>query len=257
MFQILLIIIYLVFINLGLSDSLLGSAWPSMYPDFDVPISYAGIISMLISIGTISASLLSHRLNRKFGTGKIIFFCISTTAIALFGFSISNNFLLMCLWAIPYGFGAGSGDASLNNYVTLHYKSRHVSWLHCMWSIGATIGPYIMGYTLTSGHSWSLGYRYVGMIQISLVAILFFSLPLWNRKDRKTESHAELKNQDEIISHTLSLRETIKITGAKEAMLRFFCYCALEATTGLWASSYLTLHKGVPADQAAGFVCFI
>lgn len=244
MVNLLLSIIYLSFISLGLPDALLGSAWPSMYKEFNVAISYAGIISMIISAGTIISSLQSDRLTKKFGAGKITAFSVAMTAAALFGFSITHSYLFLCVWAIPYGLGAGSVDASLNNYVAIHYESKHMSWLHCMWGIGATIGPYIMGYAITN-NNWNAGYRYISIMQIVLTAILFFSLPLWNKNDKE--------NKEKINTKTLSLIEIIKIKGAKEIMICFFCYCALEATTGLWASSYLNIYKGVDIKTAASF----
>ncbi len=248
MFHLLLAIIYLSFISLGLPDSLLGAAWPSIYPDLNVPVSYAGIVSMIIAFGTIISSLQSDRLTKRYGTGRVTAVSVALTAIALLGYSISNSFLMLCLWAIPYGLGAGSVDASLNNYVALHYESRHMSWLHCMWGIGATAGPYIMGYALTGGLGWGQGYRIIFVIQIILTAILFFSLPLWkNRPDQTGDGD---NNEP---AKALSLKEIISLPGAKEIMICFFCYCAVEQTTGLWASSYLTLQKGVSAEAAAGF----
>lgn len=263
MTQLLLAIIYLAFISLGLPDSLLGSAWPTMYIQFDVPISYAGIISMIISAGTIVSSLQSDRLTKKLGTGKVTAISVAATAVALFGFSFSHSFWALCLWAIPYGLGAGSVDASLNNYVALHYESRHMSWLHCMWGVGATAGPYIMGIALSMGQGWNMGYRYIGIIQVVLTVILIFSLPLWKERKSPTENlqNAEMEQLLENVSEkagttsekVLSLHEILKIAGAKEVMLCFFCYCALEQTAGLWASSYLTLHKGVSSETAAIF----
>lgn len=263
MTQLLLAIIYLAFISLGLPDSLLGSAWPTMYQQFGVPISYAGIISMIISAGTIVSSLQSDRLTKKLGTGKVTAISVAATAVALFGFSFSHSFWALCLWAIPYGLGAGSVDASLNNYVALHYKSRHMSWLHCMWGVGATAGPYIMGIALSMGQGWNMGYRYIGIIQVVLTAILVFSIPLWKGRKSTTENLQNtgteqlLGNASEKAGITsekaLSLREILKIAGAKEVMICFFCYCALEQTAGLWASSYLTLHKGVSSETAAIF----
>ena len=179
MFQLLLVIIYLAFISLGLPDALLGSAWPSTYRELGASVSYAGIISMIIAGGTIISSLFSDRLIRAFGTGKVTVISVAMTAAALFGFSSSHSFIQLCLWAIPYGLGAGSVDAGLNNFVALHYKSRHMSWLHCFWGIGATAGPYIMGLCLTRGFKWNSGYMVVGVIQIALVACLVLSLPLW------------------------------------------------------------------------------
>ena len=248
MFQLLLTVIYLAFISLGLPDSLLGSAWPTMYSELKVPISFAGIISMIIAVGTIISSLQSDRLTRKLGTGKVTAISVAMTATALFGFSVGHSFLALCIWAVPYGLGAGSVDASLNNYVALHYESRHMSWLHCMWGVGATLGPYIMGYALTKEMGWNSGYRIISILQIALTAVLIFSLPLWEKRTQVISD-----NGKEITTKALSLREIIRIPGAKEVMLCFFCYCAVEQTTGLWASSYLTLYKGVSADTAASF----
>lgn len=248
MFQLLLLIIYLSFISLGLPDALLGAAWPSMYRELHVSISYAGAISMIIAFGTIISSLQSDRLTRKLGTGKVTAISVAMTAVALFGFSISHSFVALCLWAIPYGLGAGSVDASLNNYVALHYESKHMSWLHCMWGIGAAAGPYIMGYVLTNGRSWNSGYRVISVLQIVLTMILIFSLPLWKNRPEIIDD-----NGQEVSAKALSLREVIRIPGAKEIMVCFFCYCALEQTAGLWASSYLSLYKGVSAETAATF----
>lgn len=248
MFQLLLIIIYLSFISLGLPDSLLGSAWPTMYPQLSVPVSYAGILSMIIAVGTIISSLQSDKLTRRLGTGKITAISVAMTALALFGFSFSNSFIALCLWAIPYGLGAGSVDASLNNYVALHYKSRHMNWLHCMWGVGASTGPYIMGYVITSGGTWNGGYRAIAIFQALLTIILIFSLPLWEKKSTDLD-----KSGKEVSNSALSLKEALQIQGVKEILICFFCYCALEQTTGLWASSYLTLHKGIPAETAAKF----
>ncbi|HIU75533.1 MAG TPA: MFS transporter [Candidatus Pelethocola excrementipullorum] len=247
MIQLLLAIIYLAFISLGLPDALLGSAWPTMYREFGVSVSYMGVISMIIAVGTVISSLQSDRLTRKFGTGWVTAISVLLTATALFGFSISNSFGVLCLWAIPYGLGAGSVDASLNNYVALHYTSRHMSWLHCMWGIGASFGPYIMGYALSGGQGWNMGYRYIAILQVVLTAILLLSLPLW----KKGMADSLGNGSENIPKEPLSLRQIIKIPGAKEVMITFFCYCALEQTTGLWTSSYLVLYKGLSSDTAA------
>ena len=258
MFQLLLIIIYLAFISLGLPDSLLGSAWPSMYQDFSVPVSYAGGISMVIAAGTIVSSLQSDRLTKKLGTGKVTAISVLMTAIALFGFSISHSYIALCLWAVPYGLGAGSVDASLNNYVALNYESRHMSWLHCMWGLGATIGPYIMGAVLNNGQIWNMGYRYVGILQLILTAILIFSLPLW--KERKPNGATDAdgiitdgEGSQNIADEPLKMRDIFAIPGARETFIMFFCYCAIEQTAGLWASSYLVLGRGIDAQTAATF----
>ncbi|NLD26285.1 MAG: MFS transporter [Acholeplasmataceae bacterium] len=245
MFSLLLALIYLAFISLGLPDALLGSAWPTIYPLMDVPVSYAGIVTMIIAGGTIVSSLNANRLLHKFGTGLVTSISVLMTAIALFGFSFADRFWLLCLWAIPYGLGAGAVDAALNNYVALHYSSRHMSWLHCFWGVGASIGPYIMSYCLLRSGSWESGYATVGFIQIALTAILFLSLPLW----RKIERHKP--NEDNSEGKVLKISQAIKIKGVKQVLLAFFAYCALEMTTGLWASSYLVLHRGITAEIAA------
>ncbi len=249
MFQLLLVMIYLAFISLGLPDSLLGSAWPAMYQEFSVPVSYAGGISMIIAVGTIVSSLQSDRLTKSFGTGKVTAASVFMTATALFGFSVSHSYASLCLWAVPYGLGAGSVDASLNNYVALHYASRHMSWLHCMWGVGASLGPYLMGYALSAGLGWNRGYRYIAILQIVLTAVLIFSLPLWKKQDGGDTGQTEESGN----ITPLSLRQILNIPGAKEVMITFFCYCALEQTAGLWASSYLVLRRGLPAETAAGF----
>ena len=246
MIQLLLPIIYLAFISLGLPDSLLGSAWPSMYPLLGVPVSHAGILSMIISFGTIVSSLNSDRLTRALGAGKVTAISVGMTAAALFGFSVSTQFWMLCLWAVPYGLGAGSVDAALNNYVALHYKSRHMSWLHCMWGIGTMVSPMVMGRVLAGGGPWTAGYRYIALFQIALTAVLFLSLPLWQKRTDETAEGGTAPQ-------ALSLGQVFRLPGAKEVMLCFFCYCALETTAGLWASSYLTLTRGVAADTAASF----
>ena len=247
MVHLLLVIIYLSFISLGLPDSLLGAAWPSMYPQLGVPVSYAGAISMIIALGTVISSLQSDRITRKLGTGKVTAISVATTALALFGFSVSRSFWMLCLWAIPYGLGAGSVDASLNNYVALHYESKHMSWLHCMWGIGATVGPYIMGWALTGGLGWNRGYRIISLLQIGLTAILIFSLPLWKGRPQPADgASAEATGP-------LSLRQIVRIPGVREVMLCFFGYCSVEQTAGLWAASYLTLYRGVAPETAASF----
>lgn len=242
MLHLLLGIIYLAFISLGLPDSLLGSAWPAMYREFAVPVSYAGGISAIISIGTVISSLQSDRLTKRLGTGRVTALSVLTTAVALFGFSVSHSFAALCLWAIPYGLGAGSVDASLNNYVALHYASRHMSWLHCMWGLGASLGPYIMGYALTGG-GWSTGYRIIALLQFALAAALLLTLPLWKTRAADAAGAERLP--------PLPLKKVIRIPGAKEVMAVFFCYCAVEQTAILWASSYLALRWGLSAQEAA------
>ncbi|MDE6719987.1 MAG: MFS transporter [Treponemataceae bacterium] len=255
MLSFLLPIIYVAFISLGLPDALLGAAWPVMRNEFNVPLSYAGIVSMIIALGTVFSSLKSDALNIKFGTGKITAASVGMTAVALFGFSVSTQFWQICLWAIPYGLGAGSVDAALNNYVALHYESRHMSWLHCFWGVGATLGPYIMGAVLTRGGIWNGGYRIISIMQIALTAILIFSLPLWKKNEEISSQKNSSANSSEEKSERkpLSLKEIFKIPGAKEIFICFFCYSAVEQTSGLWAASFLTICKNVQPETAATF----
>lgn len=247
MVHLLLAIIYIAFISLGLPDSLLGAAWPVMHEDLGAPLSYAGIISMIIAFGTVVSSLQSDRLTLWLGTGKVTAISVAMTAAALLGFSASSEFWMLCLWAIPYGLGAGGVDAALNNYVALHYRSWHMSWLHCMWGVGAATGPYIMGMALEMGTGWPAGYHIIAVMQVVLTIILFASLPLW--KERKDEVQADSGHKRK----PLSLREIFRIPGAREILVAFFCYSAVEQTCGLWASSFLNLSKGISAEQAASF----
>lgn len=266
MYSLLLAVIYLAFISLGLPDALLGSGWPTMYTQLQVPFSYAGIISMIISAGTIVSSFFSDRLTRKFGAGLVTAVSVLLTAGALFGFSVSDSFYLLCIMAIPYGLGAGAVDAALNNYVALHYSSRHMSWLHCFWGVGAAASPYIMGFCLGKGLGWSRGYFSVSMIQIVITAILFISLPLWKSRMDEKEGGIEPKGAEAeqiqtdqtkaTSSKALSLREILRIKGAPYILITFFAYSAMETTTGLWASSYLVQYLLMEPEKAAKFASF-
>ncbi|MDR0638658.1 MAG: MFS transporter, partial [Spirochaetaceae bacterium] len=241
----LLIIIYLSFISLGLPDSLLGSAWPSMYHSLNIPLHYAGFISMIIAGGTVVSSILSERIIRRFGTGIVTAISVLMTAAALIGFSFSHVFWALCLCSIPLGLGAGSVDAALNNYVALHYKARHMSWLHCFWGIGASLGPIIMAAFLINKNSWNLGYRTIGIIQFCLVAVLFASLPLWKKNcPQKTQ----------VQHNSMKFKQLFHIVGVKHVLVAFFCYCAIETVTGLWGSSYLVMAKNIPPEIAAQWI---
>lgn len=242
-------IIYLSFISLGLPDSLLGAVWPTLHTKINVPLSYAGILQILIVGSTIISSLLSDRLIKKFGTGKVIAFSFIITSIALFGFSISSSFSQLLLCAVPYGLGAGAVDAALNNYVALHYKSRHMSWLHCMWGVGATFGPLLMSYALISDKGWNMGYRYIFYIQIVLTFILFIALPLWSKSPDQDNDDSEKSK----VIKSLNLKEILVIPGTKEVMVVLFCYCAIEQTTCLWVSSYFVQTEGLSAQSSASF----
>ena len=244
MYLLLLAVIYIAFISLGLPDSLLGSAWPTIRVAFGVPLSYMGFISMIISGGTIISGLMSERFTKKFGTRVVTTVSVFLTAVALFGFSTATGFYQMCLWGIPYGLGAGAIDAALNNYVALHYNSRHMSWLHCFWGVGTIISPYIMSYALMHT-TWSDGYRMVSYLQFSIFAVLVATLSLW-----KVNQSAEVKENS---SRILGVKGALKIKGVPYLLFGFFSYCAAEATTMLWASSYLEGTRGATKEEAAAF----
>lgn len=246
MASLLLAIIYVAFISLGLPDSLLGSAWPVMHTDLGVSTSFAGVISMVIAGGTIVSSLLSDRLTRKLGTGLVTAISVGMTAVALFGFSTASSVWVMILWAVPYGLGAGAVDSALNNYVALHYTARHMSWLHCFWGVGASISPYIMGFCLSHNFGWPSGYRAVSALQVVLTIVLVVSLPLWIKRTVSADGTEEG-------AVAIGLAEAVKLPGVPAVLLTFFGYCALEMTTGLWASSYLVEYRGVNAETAARF----
>ncbi|MEE8725243.1 MAG: MFS transporter [Bifidobacterium crudilactis] len=258
MATLLLGVIYLAFVSLGLPDSLLGAAWPSMYKGFGVPISYAGGISVVIALGTIISALLSDRMTLRFGAGKVTAASVCLTALALFGFSMSSSYWQLCLLAIPYGLGAGGVDAALNNYVALHYASRHMSWLHCMWGVGASVGPYIMGFALTGGQGWQGGYRYIAILQVVLTVVLVLSIPLWRQRPNPVAGQepgdAEARSSEPgAHTETLSIPEILRIPAASQVFVMFFCYCAIETTAGLWASSYMVNNRGITIDSAASW----
>ena len=244
MVSLLLPVIYLAFISLGLPDSLLGTAWPLMYRQFDVPVSWAGAVSMTICVGTVVSSLQSDRLTLRWGAGRVTAVSVALTAAGLLGFSFCRSYWLLFLWALPYGLGAGSVDAALNNYVALHYASRHMSWLHCMWGVGASIGPILMGHALSGGYGWPAGYRIIGGIQACIALVVALSLPLW-----KTRSPAGGPDSSR---KAMSLGQILRIPGAKSILSAFFCYCGAEQTTFLWTASYMVLHRNMGAEQAAG-----
>lgn len=261
MLSLLLPIIYIAFISLGLPDSILGAAWPVMGRDLNAPLEAAGILSMIIAGGTILSSLMSDCLTRKIGAGLVTAISVAMTAIALSGFSFAPDFRILCLWAIPYGLGAGAVDAALNNFVALHYKARHMSWLHCFWGVGASAGPYIMGYFLLKQSGWHGGYRAISFIQIVLTVILIFTLPLWKissaskiKLSDSTENNDEHKDNEKV--QAKGLTHVLKIKGVPFILLAFFSYCAMETSTGLWASSYLVNYKGITPELAARFASF-
>ena len=259
MLTLLLVIIYIAFISLGLPDSVLGAAWPSMFEVLGVPVGYAGIITMIIAGSTIISSLASNFFNKKLGTGRVMVISVAITATALFGFSISSKFWHLCLISIPYGLGAGSVDASLNNYVALHYKPRHMSWLHCFWGVGTMIGPVVMSRFIAGGGVWTQGYRAISIFQVILTGILALSLPLWKKvehgestaaEEGERLSPSESENVEKKSSSDVTLKSVVGIPGVLSAILAFLCYCAIEATTGFWATTYMVFARGIDINLA-------
>ncbi|NCB62919.1 MAG: MFS transporter [Clostridia bacterium] len=234
-----LILIYLAFISLGLPDSLLGAVWPAMGPGLSAPLEGAGAISLIITCGTITSSLISGFLIQKLGTGKVTCISVAMTAAALLGFSVTPSFGWLCLAAVPLGLGAGAVDAALNQYVAIHYAAKHMNWLHCFWGVGATAGPVLLSVCMVGAGGWRRGYFVISILQWTLSAVLLLSLPKW-KKEREESGEAT--------------REKVSLRGLKGmgiTLFAFFCYCSLEATSGLWGSSYLTGARGLPPEQAA------
>lgn len=254
----LLIIIYLAFISLGLPDSLLGAAWPAMQPDLGARLETAGYLFMIVAGGTIVSSLMSGKLLKRFGTGKVTFVSVFMTAVALLGFHFSPSVFWLILCAIPLGLGAGAVDAGLNDYVATHYKAHHMSWLHCFWGVGATLGPIIMSQFISGDNSWRSGYFVIAIIQFMLVIILFFTLPLWNKVAKV--GHNPLKENEEDLDKMAAKEDhdlkPLQIKGVKLGLVSFLFYCGVEATVNLWGSSFLVDIKGVNAATAAGWVSF-
>ena len=253
MYSLLLAIIYIAFISLGLPDSLIGAGWPVMHRDLDVPIAFAGIVTMIIAAGTILASLASERVTRRFGAGAVTAVSVGMTAAALFGFSVSDSFWMLCLWAIPYGLGAGAVDAALNNYVALHYAARHMNWLHSFWGLGASISPFIMSYALTADLGWSSAYLIVGITQAVLTFVLIVSLPLWGKVNPLAPTAHDDEDDTGKGSTHVPLATALRIPGVALVLTAFFAYCGLESTGILWASTYLVTERGVDAATAAAF----
>ena len=252
MYSLLLAIIYIAFVSLGLPDSLVGAGWPVMHEDLGVPLGFAGVLTMIIAVGTILSSLASERLTRRFGAGLVTAVSVGMTAAALVGFSFSGSFWMLCLWAVPYGLGAGAVDAALNNYVALHYAARHMNWLHSFWGVGASISPFIMSYAITAGLGWSSAYLIVGVVQTVLAFLLIVSLPLWRRVHAVAPAGSSGVESGRGEAH-VPLLQALRIPGVLLVLTAFFSYCALESTAILWASTYLVTGRGVDVATAAAF----
>ncbi|MEE1649935.1 MFS transporter [Brachybacterium sp. J144] len=257
MYALLLAIIYIAFISLGLPDSLVGAGWPVMHQDLAVPVAFAGILTMIIASGTIVSSLASERVTRRFGAGTVTAVSVGMTALALLGFSFSPAFWMLCLWAIPFGLGAGAVDAALNNYVALHYAARHMNWLHSFWGVGASISPFLMGYAISAGHGWSAAYLWIGLLQAALMLALLVSIPLWGKVDRERARPTESPEPDAGADPgadpvgPVPLLTALRIPGVALILVTFFAYCALESTGLLWAATYLVTERGAPPAAAA------
>lgn len=243
-----LIIIYVAFISLGIPDPLLGSAWPAMHIDFGVPVSYAGILSIIISTGTVISGLFSARLIARYGTAKVTAFSVLMTALALVGISLNQSFVFMALLCVPLGLGGGAVDAALNNFVAVHYEVKHMNWLHCFWGIGATIGPALIGVILSLTGKWRSAYSWIAIMQCVLSAIIFISIPLW----RKATSKSDALPEEEIVA--LKVRDVLKIPLAIPVLITFCAYCGAESTMNLWGASYLVGARGIAKEVAAAWV---
>ena len=252
MYTLLLSLIYLAFVSLGLPDSLLGTAWPVMQGDLNCPMYFAGIVSMIISGGTIASSLLSERLTKRLGTPAVTVVSVFLTALALLGFSFADHFLWLCVIAVPYGLGAGAIDAALNNYVAIHYTSRHMSWLHCFWGVGTIISPYIMSLALTYS-TWNVGYRATSFIQLGIAAVLLCTVGVW-KMNKRSAGISESEGAD---GEIIGIRASLRIPGVPYLLIGFFGYCAAEATAMLWASSFLVNARGLTEERAAAFTSLL
>jgi len=250
MATLLLLIIYLTFISLGLPDSLLGAAWPVMRHDLGAPIGMAGVLSFTVTIGTIVSALATSRVVRRIGTARTTLISVAMTAGALLGFSIAPSIAWLMVFAIPLGLGGGAVDSALNHYIAGHYEARHMSWLHCFWGVGVTVSPMILSVYLSEG-AWRDGYAMIGFIQSAIAAVLIASLPLWKHMEKKRAGGGRAPQADAPARGPDEGRKPKNAAGVKYALGTFLFYCGVEATAGLWGSSYLVNVKGISADDAA------
>ena len=250
MATILLLVIFIAYIGLGIPDSLFGAAWPAIYADWGLPISYANFVNVIISCGTICSSIFSARIINRFGTAKVCIFSTALTAAGLFGYSVSGNLLFMCLFAIPLGLGAGAIDTALNNYVALRYSASQISFLHCFYGIGVSVSPYILSLLINGESGWHGGYRAAFFIQLGITLILLFTAPVWKKVRGGEASASEEKIK------TLTLRETAKIAGVKPTWLLFLSSCAIEWSCVNWGSTFLVEYKHASAELAARMITF-
>lgn len=245
MATLLLIIIYTAFIGLGIPDSLFGTAWPAIYADFNLPISFGSFVTVIISCGTVISSLISAGLINRLGTNKVSAFSTLLTAAALLGFSFAPNLWVMCFLAVPLGIGAGAIDIALNNYVSLHYSATHMSFLHCFYGIGVSVSPYILSLVISGSGGWRGGYLTAFILQIAITAFLFLTLPVW------AKVHGKESKEETVAAKTLTLSETLKIPGVKLMCILFIASCAIELTCGGWGATFFVEYKHLSPEKAA------
>ncbi|WNS45160.1 MFS transporter [Paenibacillus sp. MMS20-IR301] len=245
MATLLLVVIYIIFISLGIPDSLFGAAWPAIYEEFSLPVSAAGSVTFTISACTTISSLLSARLINKYGTAKLTAISVFLTATALLGFSLSPNIIWFCLFAVPLGLGAGAVDAALNNYVALYYKASHMNLLHCFYGLGVSVSPYIMSLALSQQNNWRGGYSNAFWIQIIIALIALCTLPLWKKV------HLRKQEPEDEVFHIVSITKLCKLPAARAVFFILISSCAIEYTAGIWGSTFLVNTKGLTAENAA------
>ena len=246
----LLTVIYIAFIGLGIPDSLFGAAWPAVYPDFALPVSFASIVTVISTVCTIISGLNSAKVLSRFGTPAVTVFSTGLTALGLLGYSLSSSFIWLCLLSIPLGLGAGAIDTGLNNYVALHYNAMHMSFLHCFYGIGVSISPFLLSILLGSTNNWRSGYRAAFFIQAGITALLFISLPLWKKVHHKSSGSSDEKVTVEI----LRLKDMLRMPSVIACSMMFMTSCAIESICGNWGSTYLVTSKGLQPDSAASVI---
>ena len=244
----LLIIIYIAFIGLGIPDSLFGTAWPAIYSEFELPISFGSFVTIIISCGTVLSSVISSKIISRLGTNKVSAYSTLLTALALLGFSFAPNLWVMCFWAIILGIGAGAIDVALNNYVAIHYSATHMSFLHCFYGVGVSVSPYILSLVIAGNFGWRGGYRIAFDIQLIITLLLFLSLQLWRK------AHGGENESEENTHKDLSFGSVLKIPGVKMMCSLFIASCAIECTCGGWGSTFLVEYKHLPAEKAAQII---
>ena len=248
MATLLVIIIFATYVGLGIPDSLFGTAWPAIYTEFDLPLSYSNFVTGIMYVGTIISSLLSARLTKKLGTPLVVALSTALTAVAILGFSFSENIIMMCLFSIPLGLGAGGIDNVLNTYVALNYKATHVNFLHCSYGVGVTLSPFLMSLALKNSNNWQGGYRTMFFFQLALTLMCFLSIPIWKKvKEQKA-------TEDE--TRVVSISTLLKIPIARASLVVYYGSCAIESVCLAWGSTFLVNSKGLTPDKAAGMITF-